>query len=257
LLASGLVQELDAVAVEEPLEIRVAGRTVAVLLRTPGHEEDLAVGFCLTEGLLHSAQDVDEVRACDAAPAAARGNVVDVLLRAGASADFSRHLTPRFSNSACGVCGTAALENLLHHRPSMTDVRSVVLSELMDAPRRLLERQPAFRATGGLHAAGILHDDGNLHCVREDVGRHNASDKAIGAFALEHSAGGALVLVVSSRAGFEIVEKAHAARIPVVVSVGAPTSLAVDMAQGAGLTLCAFAGADSIGVYTHPSRIRG
>ncbi|MEW5851344.1 MAG: formate dehydrogenase accessory sulfurtransferase FdhD [Myxococcota bacterium] len=250
-------EEQDLVAVEEPLEIRLRGRAVVVLLRTPGRDEDLALGFCITEGLLPPDVGEVDVRPCENTPAEAQGNVVEVFPPAGLQPDFSRHAQPRYSNSACGVCGTATLDNLLRNTPALQDARTATLDELRHAPDVLLSQQPAFRATGGLHAAGLIDDTGAMCCVREDVGRHNATDKTLGAWALERP--GPVrprVLVVSSRAGFEIVEKAHVARVPVVVCVGAPTSLAVETAQRAGLTLCAFAARGGISVYSHPQRVR-
>jgi FdhD protein len=252
----GRVSEVDAVAQEEPLEIRIAGRSVAVLLRTPGHDEDLATGFALTEGILGSAQDVERVAPCISTPATAIGNVVDVILRCGVVADFSRHLSARFSNSACGVCGTAVLGNLVDVKDALSTDLKVQGAALAAAPKELLRMQPAFRATGGLHAVGLLGADGSLRGVREDVGRHNAADKALGAWALEFEDAQAAVLVVSSRAGFEIVAKAYQRRVPVVVSVGAPTSLAIDAAKKAGITLVAFASASGISIYTHENRVR-
>jgi FdhD protein len=244
------------VAVEEPLEIRLAGKVLAVLLRTPGHDDDLAVGFALSEGVLAHASEVDEVRPCAAAPAQAIGNVVEVLLRDGVTPNFSRHQQPRFSNSACGVCGSAALENLLHVAPPIVDGRTITPTEAQRAPDLLRAQQPGFLATGGLHAAGLLDDDGALQAVREDVGRHNATDKALGAWAQDRGDHAARALVVSSRAGFEIVQKAHALRVPVVVCVGAPTSLAVDSAVLAGITLLAFSSSHGFGVYAHSHRVR-
>ena len=250
------LDEQDVVAVEEPLEIRLCGIPLTVLLRTPGNDEELAVGFCMTEGLIGSAQDVDEVKPCDNAPAQAAGNIVDVLVRAGILPDFRRHQAPRYANSACGVCGIATLENLTRAVAPLTDAHSIPFRTLLQLPQKLRHQQPGFAATGGMHAAGLLFDDGALHCVREDVGRHNATDKTLGAWLLERPEDRPRALVVSSRAGFEIVEKAHHAGVPVVLCVGAPTSLAVNAAERAGVTLCAFASARGCNIYSHGGRIQ-
>jgi len=196
------------------------------------------------------------VRPCEAAPAQAIGNIVELVLVPGVTPDLSRHQQPRFSNSACGVCGTATLENLLFRAPPVEDLRLVTHEEVLRAPHALRQQQPGFERTGGLHAAGLLDEDGKVVCVREDVGRHNAADKALGAWALERGDAPARALVMSSRAGFEIVQKAHALRVPVVITVGAPTSLAVDAAQKAGVTLLSFVSDDGFGIYAHPHRVR-
>jgi len=248
--------ETDAVAVEEPLEIRVAGTALAVLLRTPGQDEELAVGFALTEGVLRSPSDVDEVRPCAVAPAHAADNIVDVIVVAGATPDLRRHTRPRYSNSACGVCGVAALENVMLDAPPLDDAVTVDESLLRQTPALLRAQQPAFDATGGLHAAMVFNRDGAVALVREDVGRHNATDKVLGAWALAFGDVPPLMLVVSSRAGFEIVQKAHMRRVPVVVSVGAPTTLAVACAQKAGITLAAFTHGQGFSLYAHPHRVR-
>lgn len=245
----------DQVAREEPLEIRVAGTPLAVLLRTPGHDEELAVGFCLTEGVLDRAEQVDQVEPCAAAPAQARGNVVNVCVAVGASPNLARWSKPRFSNSACGVCGTATLDNLAQHQAPLVDARTLGLAQVLEAPRALGAQQPAFSVTGGLHAAGLLDGDRMLGAVREDVGRHNAVDKALGAWALQHGEVAPLALVTTSRAGFEIVQKAHARRVPVVITVGAPTSLAVELAERAGITLVSFVRSAQCSVYAHPQRV--
>lgn len=250
---------VDTVAVEEPLEIRVAQTPVAVLLRTPGHDEDLATGFALTERLVAGVEDIESVVPCEAAPAAARGNVVDVQVTGGAKVDLRRFARPRFSNSACGVCGAAALENLLMDAGGvLDDAARFKVAAIHQATGQLLAAQPAFAMTGGLHAAGIMDQAGALGFVREDVGRHNATDKALGAYALAgFSPSGAAALVVSSRAGFEIVQKALVMRMAMVVTVGAPTSLAVEVAQRGGVTLVAFARSGSFSVYAHAARVEG
>ena len=233
----------DEVAVEEPLEIRVDGRALAVTMRTPGHDEELALGFLVGEGLIdapHAAGPTEDFA----------GNVVEVagpLLRDPAKRSF-------YTTSSCGVCGKGALEEVAVHAEPLPDGPVIARDLLADLPERL--RQPGFARTGGLHATGLFEPDGTLVCVREDVGRHNAMDKVIG-WAL---AEGGLplhprVLCVSGRLSFELVQKAAVAGAPVLVGVGAPTSLAVKLADDRGLTLAGFARGGRVNVYTRPERI--
>lgn len=245
----------DTVPREEPLEIRINGRSVAVLLRTPGQDDELAVGFLLTEGIIGDAAQVDRVQPCATAPALSAGNIVDVILDVDARPDFSRHGEARYANSACGVCGVAALENLTRTLRAVPAGAHVTTSLVESLPALLRAQQPVFDATGGVHAAGILGAGTELICVREDVGRHNATDKSLGALALAHASVSPRALCVTSRAGFEIVEKAHARAVPIVVAVGAPTSLAVAAAERAGITLCAFTSASGFNIYSHAHRI--
>jgi FdhD protein len=232
----------DEVAVEEPLEVRVDGRALAVTMRTPGHDEELALGFLFGEGL------IDDVRAAGPPPDLA-GNTIEVegpLLREPSARSF-------FTSSSCGVCGKGALEEVAVHAEPLPDGPVVPRELLAGLPDRL--RQPTFARTGGLHATGLFSPEGELLCVREDVGRHNAMDKVVG-WALREG----LVplhprlLCVSGRLSFELVQKAAVAGAPVLVGVGAPTSLAVRLAEDRGLTLCGFARGGRVNVYTHPAR---
>jgi FdhD protein len=232
----------DEVAVEEPLEIRVDGVPLAVTMRTPGHDEELALGFLHGEGL------IDAPRA--AGPSADLAvNTVDVagpLLRSPSSRSF-------FTSSSCGVCGKGALEEVAVHAPPAISGPVIARSLLAELPERL--RQPGFERTGGLHATGLFSPEGELLLVREDVGRHNAMDKVIGRALLDglvplHPR----VLVVSGRLSFELVQKAAVAGAPVLVGVGAPTSLAVRLAEDRGMTLCGFARGDRVNVYTGTER---
>lgn len=232
----------DAVAVEEPLEIRVNGEPVAVTMRTPGHDEELALGFCLTEGIApRSASVPDDLSA----------NTVDVAAQG--------RLAPRnfYTASSCGVCGKGALEAVAVEAPrveSRLQVDSAIVSAL---PARLRERQPAFAATGGLHATGLFSATGELLCVREDVGRHNAMDKVIGwAFGDQQLPLAELMLCVSGRLSFELVQKAAVAGCPLLVAVGAPSSLAIEVAADRGVTLCGFVRDERFNVYTEQWRIR-
>jgi FdhD protein len=233
----------DEVAVEEPLEIRVDGRPLAVTMRTPGHDEELALGFLLGEGLIGGPRAAGP-------PADLAGNTVEVegpLLREPSSRAF-------FTTSSCGVCGKGALEEVAVHAPPLPDGPRIPRDLLAALPDRL--RQPTFERTGGLHATGLFSPDGGIECVREDVGRHNAMDKVVG-WALGQ---GAVplhprILCVSGRLSFELVQKAAVAGAPVLVGVGAPTSLAVRLADDRGLTLCGFARDGRVNVYTYSGRV--
>jgi len=235
----------DVVAVEEPLEIRIGGRPVAVTMRTPGHDEELALGFCLSEGI----QPVDA-----ALPEDLAANTVEV--DAGGF-DPGRLQRSFYTSSSCGVCGKGALEAVAVEAPrveSRLQVRSDLLASL---PERLREAQPAFAATGGLHATGLFAADGELLCLREDVGRHNAMDKVVGwAFREGRLPLAQAVLCVSGRLSFELVQKAAVAGCPILVAVGAPSSLAVDLGADRGLTLCGFARGGRLNVYTEPWRVQ-
>lgn len=234
---------LDEVAIEEPLEIRVGARALAVTMRTPGHDEELALGFLYGEGL------ITEPRA--AGPTADFAiNTVEVagpLARDPGARSF-------YTTSSCGVCGKGALEEVAVHAPPLPPGPQIDRALLADLPERL--RQPGFERTGGLHATGLFTPQGELLIVREDVGRHNAMDKVIGRALLDgllplH----AFVLCVSGRLSFELVQKAAVAGAPILVGVGAPTSLAVSLAEDRGLTLAGFARAGAVNVYTAPERV--
>ena len=236
--------EPDAVAVEEPLEIRVNGEAVAVTMRTPGHDEELALGFCLSEGLA-------PVAAAPTADLAANAVDVDVP-------DFDPSVVRRnfYTSSSCGVCGKGALEAVAVHAPPAESELRVAPALVADLPRRLREHQATFAATGGLHATGLFDGAGTLVCVREDVGRHNAMDKVLG---WAHASGrlplGDTLLCVSGRLSFELVQKAAVAGCPILVAVGAPSSLAVELADAQRITLCGFVRGDRLNVYTHRWRI--
>ena len=233
----------DEVAVEEPLEVRVDGRALAVTMRTPGHDEELALGFLYGEGL------IDGPRAAGPPPDLA-ANTIEVegpLLREPSARSF-------FTSSSCGVCGKGALEEVAVHAEPLPAGPIVARSLLADLPERL--RQPTFARTGGLHATGLFSPGGELLCVREDVGRHNAMDKVIGwALGEDCVPLHPRVLCVSGRLSFELVQKAAVAGAPVLVGVGAPTSLAVRLAEDRGLTLCGFARGGRVNVYTHSVRV--
>lgn len=255
---SDVTVQSDVVAVEEPLEIRVsyeaAGqrrqRTVSVTMRTPGHDLELAVGFLFTEGIIVSPKQLAGLHSCG------RANVACVDLHRGVVVDLARLERHFYTASSCGLCGKASVEAirvLIRHPPlpSRPVIRAAIIHRLAERAR---EAQAGFDRTGGLHAAALFDADGNLRCLREDVGRHNAVDKVIGAEFLNLPLW-ERVLFVSGRASFELVQKAAVAGIPVLAAVGAPSSLAVSLAEESGLTLVGFLRADRFNVYCGAERI--
>jgi len=239
-------RERDQVAVEEPLEIRIGGTPVAVTMRTPGHDEELALGFCLSEGLRPSGARLPDDLAA---------NTVDVDAPAFDAARLQRSF---YTSSSCGVCGKGALEAVAVEAPRVESQLRLPLALVAELPDRLREAQAAFAATGGLHATGLFDPSGELLCAREDVGRHNALDKVIGwAFGAGALPLDQAVLCVSGRLSFELVQKAAVAGCPVLVAVGAPSSLAVSLAADRGVTLCGFVRGGTANVYTEAWRIEG
>ncbi|MEK7466420.1 MAG: formate dehydrogenase accessory sulfurtransferase FdhD [Planctomycetota bacterium] len=240
--------ELDAVAVEEPLEIRVGGRPLAVTMRTPGLEREMVMGFLFAEGLIGSAADATVV-------IEPRGNVARIRLRAGhAHPAATRRGT--LTTSACGVCGRFSVQDLIDRVGRARDAAPIPAALIARAPSLLRAAQPSFGKTGGLHAAAALDASGKLLAAAEDVGRHNAVDKVVGLLLDSRSLNAPVLLAVSGRASFEIVQKAAAARFPALVAVGAPSSLAVDLAERAGITLVGFASAQQFNIYSHPKNVR-
>ena len=234
-------KERDAVAVEEPLEIRINGEPVAVTMRTPGHDEELALGFCLTEGLAPRNA---------APPADLAANTVEVV------ADAAPPPRNFYTSSSCGVCGKGALEAIAVETPRLEGGPRVPATLISQLPDRLREAQAAFAATGGLHATGLFDTAGQLLSVREDVGRHNAMDKVIGwAFQEGWLPLAEAILCVSGRLSFELVQKAAVAGCPLLVAVGAPSSLAVELAGDRGVTLCGFVRDGRVNVYTESWRV--
>ena len=236
--------ERDRVAVEEPLEIRIGGEPVAVTMRTPGHDEELALGFCLSEGLRPASARVPDDLAA---------NTIDVD---APGFDPERLRRSFYTTSSCGVCGKGALEAIAVEAARVESELRVSLAVVASLPDRLRAAQAGFDATGGLHATGLFTADGELLCAREDVGRHNAMDKVIGRAFLDGVLPlGGHVLCVSGRLSFELVQKAAVAGCPVLVAVGAPSSLAVELAADRGITLCGFVRNGAANVYTEPWRI--
>jgi FdhD protein len=243
----------DSLAVEEPLEIRVAGRSVAVVMRTPGHDRELAAGFLVTEGLVRRRDDVlDIVRCADGALPAGenRENVLDVLLAPGATVDFERLTRHVFTSSSCGVCSKASIAAVRTQFPPLAVPMSPRLEVLRALPQRLAAAQEAFAATGGLHASALFDDNGVLESVREDVGRHNALDKVIGqAFFAGQLPLRNRILLVSGRVSFELMQKALAGGIACVAAISAPTTAAVEFAAESGQTLVGFLRGERMNVY--------
>ena len=237
-------RERDAVAVEEPLEIRIGGEPVAVTMRTPGHDEELALGFCLSEGIPAVGARLPRDLAANTVEVDAPGY------------DAARVRRSFYTTSSCGVCGKGALEAVrVEAKPVVSELR-VTASLISALPERLRESQAAFTETGGLHATGLFDSAGELLCVREDVGRHNAMDKVIGwAFREEKLPLHDSILCVSGRLSFELVQKAAVAGCPILVAVGAPSTLAVELGAEQGITLCGFVRGGRMNVYTRPDRI--
>ncbi|MBI5864301.1 MAG: formate dehydrogenase accessory sulfurtransferase FdhD [Planctomycetes bacterium] len=243
----------DAVAVEEPLHLRLAGRSLTVTMRTPGHDEELIAGLLLSEGVIRSPRDLARVQRC---PDDAGGNTYDAWLRSDSAPDFSKFSRHVFSSASCGVCGATTIDAVHRNWPAVTAAWRVSPPLISSLPGLLLAQQTVFRETGGLHAAGLFSLDGRLVAVREDIGRHNAVDKILGRALLdsclplrEH------LLMISGRASFEMVQKALAGGIALIAAVSAPSSLAIDLAQRSGQTLIGFVRDERFNVYAHGHRV--
>jgi FdhD protein len=248
----------DAIAVEEPLEIRISGDPLLVTMRTPGHDHELCAGLLLAEGLIANRADLSGIAHCGRPGEEGHGNTLEVTLAPGVQLDEARFEARRGTvlSASCGVCGRRTIDDLARALPPLVAsvrFRPAVLAELTG---QLRQQQPNFDRTGGLHAAGIAHSDGRYRVVREDIGRHNATDKVIGRLLLD----GALpatdsLLVVSGRTSFEIVTKSWRAGIGAIVSVSAPSSLAIATAERAGILLVGFARGSAFNVYAGASRL--
>ncbi len=264
---AGNARRSDVIAVEEPLEIRLmrdglpeadenggTGRSISVTMRTPGHDAELAIGFLHGEGLLHEPRDVMHTGHCGPTE-----NILRVTARADLPLDLSRLARNFYSTSSCGVCGKASIDAVTSSaRTRRIDGDVVVREQVLRAlPDTLRAAQAGFAETGGMHAVGLFTPTGELVALREDVGRHNAMDKLVGAALLadelpwsEH------VLLLSGRASFELLQKAMMAGCPVVAAIGAPSTLAVELAESTGITLVAFLRPGGCNVYSHPHRVR-
>jgi FdhD protein len=251
----------DDVVLEEPLEIRAAGETLAVTMRTPGHDRELAVGFLYAEGVIASRDDVSRVAHCGRPDQEGFGNTIDVAPAAGAEFDVDRvSLTRRgtLTTAACGVCGRRSVQDVIDRCTALPDGPVLEAHHVAAAMERLRSFQPNFSRTGGIHAAALLDLRFQPLAAFEDIGRHNALDKVVGSLVLSGKIPGAepVLLLVSGRASFEVVQKAAAARIPIVASVSAASSLAIDLARATGVTLCGFVRNGAMTVYSHPARLR-
>jgi len=261
------LQECDQVAVEEPLEIQLssataagsAAKSISITMRTPGDDAGLALGFLLTEGIIECADQVVSVaHRGEPAPGSGLQNIIRVELRPDVAPDLERLERHFYTTSSCGVCGKASLEalhvagqsSLARHAGKFT--RDVIVS----MPDRVLDHQRAFARTGGLHAAAVFDPQGEIIVVKEDVGRHNATDKAIGALLQSGGLpGNTYGLLVSGRASFELMQKSLVAGIPLLVAVGAPSSLAVQIAKEFDMTLVGFLRNKKFNIYAGPDRI--
>jgi FdhD protein len=246
----------DVLAVEEPLEIRLAGYSVSVTMRTPGDDLDLAAGFLFTEGILRDPADVASMHHCPTDDPESAMNILNVNPVDPATVDPSRWQRNFFVTSSCGICGKASIETVRQETCPIASSLRVSASVLYGLSDGLRQAQSVFEQTGGLHAAGLFTARGELVVLREDVGRHNAVDKVIGhAFRSGMVPLSDYLLLVSGRASFEIVQKVLMAGIPLVAAVSAPSSLAVDLAQNAGMTLVGFLREGRFNVYSAPERI--
>jgi FdhD protein len=239
--AAPAVAAEDAVAVEEPLEIRFGGRSVAVVMRTPGHDRELAAGFLLTEGIIRGSDDLLDLVRCRGESGEPSPNVIDAVPASGVVLDEARLTRHLFTASSCGICGKATLAAIRGIFPSLPPSAPARRDVLAALPARLWAAQAAFTATGGLHACAVFDADGNLEGAQEDVGRHNALDKVVGRALLE----GRLplagrILLVSGRVSFELMQKALAAGAGCVAAISAPTTAAVEFAAESGQTLVGF-----------------
>lgn len=254
--AAGQVEaRADVVAREEPLEIRVEGRSVAVVMRTPGHDVELAAGFLVSEGVVKRPRDLLEISQCPVT-ADSRGNVVDVLL-GGAVVDWDSLTRHVFSASSCGLCGKTSIDSVFQQFAPVEADWQVGVELLAELPSKLRAVQETFDKTGGLHACAVFDLQGELLVVREDVGRHNALDKVLGWALLEDALPlNRHVLLLSGRVSFEMIQKALAAGIALVAAISAPSSLAVDFAGTAGQTLVGFLRGQTMNVYSHARRVK-
>lgn len=239
----------DEVAAEEPLQIRVEGRNVAVVMRTPGHDRELAAGFALTEGIVRHPADIFEITTCLTNDPAS-GNAVEISLTDPAAFDFGKLSRHVFSSSSCGICGKATIEAAMQQFPPVGEAPRIEVATLLGLPAKLRAAQETFARTGGLHACALFEPSGELRLLREDVGRHNALDKLIGHELLaQRMPLGDCVLLLSGRVSFEMTQKALAAGIALIAAISAPTSLAVEFARAHEQTLIGFLRGETFNVY--------
>lgn len=250
-------EDTDEVVREEPLEIRIGGVPVAVVMRTPGHDEELVLGFLATEGVVEGSDAVASLRHCSVVEdPETEGNVMQVVLRPGLEVDWARLRRNLYASSSCGLCGKASIDQLMLRCDPVVDDTRVEVEGLYELPVRLEAAQTVFARTGGLHAAGLFDADGEPLVIREDVGRHNAVDKVVGWAVRERRLPlSGHMLLVSGRVSFELTQKAWMAGVPLLAAVSAPSTLAVDVAAEAGLTLVGFLRGRTMNVYTGEHRV--
>jgi len=249
----------DTVTREEPMEIRLQGISVAVLMRTPGHDEELGAGFLITERIVDHPEQIVSVRHCTTVEhPEAEDNILLTKTRDDVSVDLEKLRRNLYASSSCGICGKATLESAMAHGEPITDNLVVSNQTLYGLPAALRKKQEIFEYTGGLHGAGLFASDGQCLVVREDIGRHNAVDKVIGWAAQQQALPlRGHILMVSGRVSYEIVQKALAAQIPMIAAVSAPSSLAIELAEKAGITLVGFLRGERLCAYSHGNRIEG
>ena len=249
----------DRVAVEEPMEVRVNGASFAVIMRTPGADRDLAAGFLLAEDVIRGAEEIGTIEYCQDATDEGRDNTINVTVTGGAIDRLTARLTERRQvtmNSSCGLCGRRTIESLQARVATVRGDWTVPAEVIASLPDRLRASQAVFDSTGGIHAAGLFDRSGQLQLSAEDVGRHNAVDKIAGRTLLagRHPLDES-ILLVSGRTSFELVQKALLAGVPLIAAVSAPSSLAIDLAEQSGITLCGFVRGPRFNIYTHPHRL--
>ncbi len=257
-VGGGFSQVEDFVAAEEPLEVRIDDRSIAVMMRTPGHDDELTAGFLLTEGVIQSGEEIFEISACPDVDPEGIGNTIQAKLAPGHSVDLDSLTRHVFTSSSCGVCGKATIDSVFQQYAAIPAETGGEISEdvVLSLPKSLRAAQETFDRTGGLHASAIFDREGNLQWLREDVGRHNALDKVIGRAVLDgRNPLSDSILLVSGRISFELMQKALAAGIPIVAGISAPSSLAVEVAKESGQTLIGFLRERSFNVYAGAHRI--
>ena len=243
----------DFVAVEEPLEIRIENRSIAIVMRTPGHDQELTAGFLLSEGTIKNSKEIFEISECinQSKDDKEIGNYVDVILTDNSNFNFENLTRHVFTSSSCGVCGKATLESVMAEFEKIQKTKKISPEKILKLPEKLLLVQETFKKTGGLHASALFDENGEIVIIREDVGRHNALDKVIGYALLNnllplqnH------ILLLSGRISFELMQKSLAARIPTIAGISAPSSLAVDFAKESGQNLIGFLRENTMNIYT-------
>ncbi len=248
-------EEPDEVALEEPLEIRIRGKAIATTMRTPGNDIDLAAGFISTEGIIKNRRDILEIAHCIDDKTNDYRNIVNVYLHPDIEIDPEKIKRHFYTNSSCGICGKTTIESVQSLFPLIESDTSISINELNQLPRKLRNAQDTFKLTGGLHAAALFDINGSIVHTSEDVGRHNAVDKVIGYSVLREIDLSSLILMVSGRISYEIMQKSLAGKIPIVAAISAPTSLAVEFADENNQTLIGFMRNNKMNIYTGHERV--